>query len=515
LGVRIAMNLSVISAKWKALTKTQKTIFIVMTIAVFLSAGFFVQWFTKVEYAELFTGMEPTAAGEVVNKIQEMGVPYQLANQGTTILVPANQVYDLRLQLAASGVIASGGTGFELFDESKLGITDFERQLNYQRALQEELRRTVIQLEAVEQARVHLVIPEQSLFIRDQGKASASIVVKLAPMATLRPDQVMAIVNLVSGSVERLAVENVNIIDTQGIILSEGLFDDSGSLMVSQGKQFEQKRKFEKDLEQKVENLLRPMLGNGQAVTMVTAELDYDRREVTRIEFGESHIRSEEIIDEQHINNAEGGVVGEDNLQDLGTTYPELESGDSGSTISERVTNYELDQLQETVVYAPGRLISLSTAVAIDGTLTDEMVESIRQVVGAAIGFNPERGDQIAVMSMEFDKTALQEAEAQMTVTSLQQRKEEQMKTYIGWGFRALAAILGFILLVIIVKTLGEAFKTDPVLQRPIPVGQMEEEIEPPKPKEESVKKQEKVQKVAKDKPEETAALLRQWLMED
>lgn len=509
------MNLSVTRGKLESLSRNQKTILIVMTVAVFLSAVFFVQWLTKVEYAELFTGMEPNAAGEVVTSLQEMGVPYKLANQGTAILVPSDQVYDLRLQLAASGVFASGGTGFELFDQSKLGITDFERQLNYQRALQEELRRTIIKLEAVEQARVHLVIPEQSLFIKDQGQATASIVVKLAPMSSLRPDQVMAIINLVSGSVEKLEPQNVHVIDTQGVILSEGLFDDGGSMIVSQDKRFEQKRKFEKDLEQRVQVLLQQMLGSGKSVTMINAELDYDHREVTRIEFGQSHIRSEQTIDEQHVNSAQGGVVGQDNLQDLGTIYPELESGDSGSTISERITNYELDQFQETVVYAPGRLVSLSTAVAIDGILTDEMVESIRQVVAAAIGFNPERGDQIAVMSMEFDKRAMQEAEAQMAVMSLQEKREEQIKTYISWGFRILAIILAFILLLIIIKTLGEAFKKEPVMVQPVPIAQMEEGIEPPKPKDESVRKQEKVQKVAKEKPEETAALLKHWLMED
>lgn len=153
--------------------------------------------------------------------------------------------------------------------------------------------------------------------------------------------------------------------------------------------------------------------------------------------------------------------------------------------------------------------------MAIDGILTDEMVESIRQVVAAAIGFNPERGDQIAVMSMEFDKRAMQEAEAQMAVMSLQEKREEQIKTYISWGFRILAIILAFILLLIIIKILGEAFKKEPVMEQPVPIAQMEEGIEPPKPKDESVRKQEKVQKAAKEKPEETAALLKHWLMED
>lgn len=510
------MNLSALREKWDSLSRNKKIILVVMSVAIILSVAFFVQWLTRVEYAELFSGMEADAAGEVTTKLQELGVTYKLADQGSTILVPKNQVYDLRLQLAVSGVITSGGMGFELFNESKIGITDFERQLNYQRALQEELRRTIIQLEAVEQARVHIVIPEQSLFIKDQGQASASIVLKLAPMAMLHPDQVIAIVNLVSGSVDRLEPQNVNVIDTQGTVLSEGLFDDTTGTVVSQGKQLEQKIKFEKNLEQRVQALLQQILGSGSSVTMVTAELDYDHREVTRIEFGEAHVRSEQTLDEQHLNRGDGGVVGQEDLQDIGTIYPELDGGDSASSILEDITNYELDQTQETVIYAPGRLISLSTAVAIDGALNDEMVETIEQVVSAAIGYNPDRGDQIAVTSMEFNKSAIEEAEALMAELAETEKRQERIKLYITLGVSILAIILAFILIRMVIKSYRQTYNQEPVLGEPVTVAQMEEEIEIPVPvKDEATKRQELVQKVAQEQPGETASLLKQWLMDD
>ncbi|MEW6624303.1 MAG: flagellar basal-body MS-ring/collar protein FliF [Bacillota bacterium] len=511
------MNFAGLINKWNSLSTTQKTVLVVMILAVILASIFFVQWLLRVEYGELFTNLDVNGAAQVVNKLQEMGVPYKLTNQGTTITVPKDQIYELRLQLASSGVIASGGSGFELFDQSKLGITDFERQLNYIRALQEELRRSIIQLEAVEQARVHLVVPEQSLFIRDQGQASASIVLKLAPIATLHPSQVLAIINLVAGSVDKLDPRNVHVIDTQGRILSEGLIDDSGSFVVAQRKQYEQKRIFEREMEQRIQALLQSILGIGQSVTMVTAELDFDQREVTKIVFGDSHIRSEQIISEQHINSTgDGRPVGLDNLQDMGGIYPELDVGESSSEFQERITNYEFDQTQERVIYAPGKLVSLSTAVAVDGQLTEERINSIQSIVEAAIGFNPDRGDQIAVMSMTFDKTALQEMEDQMAVLAAQAKKEEQIKTYITWGFRGLAALFAFILLIILIRTLGEALKSEPVVVQPTALTSVEQEIEEkPKPKDEATRKQEKVKKIVQDKPEDTAALLKAWMMED
>ncbi len=511
------MNVIALREKWESFSKPQKTILIIMSISVILATAFFVHWLTRVEYAELFSGLDAQNAGQIVEKLQDMGVQYKLAEQGSTILVPANQVYDLRIQLASAGIIASGGTGFELFDESRLGITDYERHVNYQRALEEELRRSIVQLDAVEQARVHLVLPEQSLFIRDEGQASASIVLKLSPTAQLQPSQVKAIINLVAGSVEKLEPQNVHVIDTLGNTLSDGLIEDE-RFNISQSKNYEQKRLFEKDLEQRIQNVLQKVLGPGKTVTMVSAELDFDMREVTRIEFGDSHVRSEQVISEEHINRSQGGVVGQDNLQDLGTTYPELENGESASSFEESITNYELDQLQETVVYAPGKLISLSTAVAVDGNLDENMIDSIRQMVAAAIGFNPERGDQIAVMGMEFDNRALQEEEARMAVLSAQEQKEEQMKTYISYGFRALAIIFALVVLVFVARALRDALKPEPTIEAPISLAQMQEEVaatEMPRPKDEATRNREKVRKVAEEKPEETAKLLKQWLLED
>jgi flagellar M-ring protein FliF len=508
------MNFKLLKDKWESFSKTQKTIFIVMTVSIILATAFFVNWLTRVEYSELFTGLEPQSAGQVVDKLQDMGIQYKLTDQGTTILVPAEQVYDLRIELASTGVFAVGGVGFELFDQSKLGITDYERQLNYQRALQEELRRSIIQLEAIEQARVHLVLPEESLFIREQGQASASVVLKLAPMASLQPFQVKAIIDLVAGSVKNLEPQNVHVIDTQGQILSEGIVESSNGLL-TQASNYEQKRNFEKDLEKRVTRMLQQMFGPGKIVTMVSAELDFDQKEITRIEFGNSHIRSEQTLEEQFVNRANSGVVGEENLTNF-PSYPELDEGDSSGSTQESIINYELDTTQETVVYAPGKLVSLSTAVAVDGNLTEEMNDSIRQIVAAAIGFNPERGDQITVVSMDFDKSSLIEEEARMAVLSAQEQREAQIKSYISYGFRALAIIFALIVIIVLIRIIGDALRSPEPIEQPVPITQMEDELlEKPKQKDETTLKREKVKKVAQEKPKETATLLRHWMLDD
>jgi len=196
------------------------------------------------------------------------------------VLVPEDKVYELRLQLAGTGIVPSGGTGFELFDQTRLGMTDFERRLNYQRALQEELRRTIVAMEEVEQARVHLVIPESSVFIDNAPEASASVVIKLHPMASLGPNQVRGIVMLLTNSVENLRPENVNVIDMEGNVLSDQIgSNDNSSLAQNRVRQQGLQREFEKNLEDRVQRMLERIFGPGKVVTMISADLNFDERQ--------------------------------------------------------------------------------------------------------------------------------------------------------------------------------------------------------------------------------------------
>lgn len=518
--------------KWSQISTAKKSAAIVMLVSLILASYFFFQWATRVQYASLFSNMEPESAGEVVEKLKAMNMPYRLSDEGRTILVPEDKVYDLRLKLASEGVFAGGGMGFELFDESRLGTTDFERRLNFQRALQEELRRTIMQLEAVEQARVHLVLPEKSVFIEEEGQASASIVVKLKPMATLQPEQVRGIVELVANSVESLQPEDVTIVDTNSRVLTDYLAEDfNAGYTAAQIRQMELKRNFERNLETRIQRLLERMYGNGKVVTMVTAELDFNQKEVTRIEWGdEGVVRSEQLSKEENISSSDSqSPVGEEDRfpeqsvggsQEPGSidTYPTQEQNNqNSSTRTESITNYEIDKTEEKIIYAPGRLISLSTAVAVDSQLPQEKVESIKKIVAAAIGYTPERGDKISVISMEFDKKELQETQALMEKASLEQQKQARIKQWVNWGFKAIGIMLAFILALVFIRTLGSIFRgsSSPTIQQPTPVQEVEETLQEKKPKDKNVIQQEKVQKIVEEKPEDSAQILKTWLADE
>ena len=173
---RAAFSIQTLSERWQQLSNQKKIAVVILLAAVFVSLFYLGQALARPRMAPLFSGLEPADAGRITARLQELTVPYQLADEGRTILVGQDQVYEMRIQLASAGALVGGSAGFELFDQTQLGATDFNRRLDYLRALQEELRRTIVQLEEVEQARVHLALPEPSVFIQDTAEPTASIV---------------------------------------------------------------------------------------------------------------------------------------------------------------------------------------------------------------------------------------------------------------------------------------------------------------------------------------------------
>ena len=250
---------------------------------------------------------------------------------------------------------------------------------------------------------------------------------------------------------------------------------------------------------------------------MVTARMNFDLHETELLEFGESHVISEWHRDETHINNFAGGIVGDDNLADIGVIYPEIDVSESMSTIVEYINNFELDRFHRRVMYAPGRVEHLSVSVALDGAFPAETVLRFQELIAVAVGADIQRGDHVLVMNMDFPinpELAEQRARTDMELRRIHQ--EELMRMYISYAFRILAMILGFVLLMVLLRAARNAFKKEPeVVEQPIPLAEMEDGIEIPKPKTEAMKAQEKAQKIASENPEETAALLKQWLMEE
>jgi len=501
------------SKRWQLLKPGQKILAVLLGLGTIISLIFFVSLITRPAYAPLFTGLDPAEAGALVEKLKKMNVPYRLTDQGKTIEVPAKQVYETRIQLASSGALGEG-KGFELFDQTKLGVTDFEQQVQYQRALQEELRRTIVQLEEVEQARVHLVLPQKSVFVEEESPSSASIVLKLKPFAQLKPEQIKGMVQLAVGSVEGLKPENVHIIDTKGNVLNADLaFDEQAMLTQGALKQYQVKKAYEKELEKRIQQMLERIFGPGKAVAMVTADLDFDRQEVNTVTPQPGPVVSEQTITESGTAPQAGGLPGTTgNLPG----YPaQVAPAGEGYSRNETIRNYQPGSRQEKVISAPGKLRRLSVAVAVDAPVSPGVEQQVAEVVGAATGLNPARGDQLSVSTLAFDKTYQQEIEAEMARQEAEKKRAQQQKLFSA--AIAAGALILFVLAVIMIRALRRRAERGaaPEVEELKPVGELEEAAAA---KEEEVvgppSLEEQVKSLARQRPAEVADIIKVWMTE-
>ena len=251
-------------------------------------------WTQQPDMQVLFTNLNPEDAAGIVDKLKETKVPYETTGGGATILVPSAQVHELRLQLATQGLPHGGGVGFEIFDRSSIGMSDFVQKLNYRRALQGELARTIAQMPEIERARVHLATPERRLFSNDENRARASVVVSLRNGQALAKTQVNGIVHLVSSSVEGLQVKDVTVVDGHGRLLSSAAGSDDAAGLT--GSQLEYQRTVEKDIETRIQTMLERIVGVNKAVVRVSSILDFRKVETTEEKYDPNSqvVRSEQ-----------------------------------------------------------------------------------------------------------------------------------------------------------------------------------------------------------------------------
>lgn len=398
---------------WNGYTQRQRYIFLGVVIAILLSIFGISFWYgSKPDFVPLYTNLETKDAGDVVNSLKESGVQYQISEtkRGSTIYVPATQVHDVRLELATAG-LPRGNKGFELFDDSKLGVTEFQNKVNYLQALQGELTRTIEQIDIVQKARVHIVLPEDSLYKKNEKPATASIMLMLKPDEQLKPAEVKGIVNLVSHSIQGLTPENVTIVDEAGNILNE---QDDAEFLKDQRMnlqtmtQIEMTRKVRDHIQDNIQTLLDNSLGEGNAFVRVSVELDFDARSVDRQTFtpvvDESGIiRSQQDISESYNgqSSAPGGAAG------VQGNIPGYVAEDRNATSEyerkESTRNYEVNEENQKVVSSPGSIRRLTVAVLVNDTVTALQQESLLRVVTSAAGINEERGDTISVEPLPFN----------------------------------------------------------------------------------------------------------------
>ena len=509
--------------RFQSMSTTRKVALVLLLVSLVCGLYYLAPVFTRSTYAPLFTQLDPKEAGAIVEKLKAMKVNYQLTDQGQTILVPKNTVYETRIGLASSGALEGSSKGFELFDQNKIGVTDFEQQVFYQRALQEELRRTIVQLEGVQQARVHLVLPQKSVFLDDRGTPSASVALRLEPLARLKPEQVQGICNLVEGSIEGLKPENIHVIDMEGRVLSDELGKSADASLYQHASDRQQlKRNYEKDLEKRVQGVLETVLGPGKAVAMVTAEIDSTQEQVTTtVPFGDPAVVSEVTSSEKNTgSNAAGGLPGAgSNLDD---NYPELtESGSAGSySREESARNYQVGTRQETISRAPADIRRLSVAVILDSDPETAQVQTLSNTIAAAVGITPERGDQVLVSGMAFDSSLREQMNEEMNKADALAdalAKEQKQRFYIYVGTAAVCLI---VLLLIIYRILSSRSEDEEVLSvaegKVVPLKLVEKSLA--SLEDEQYKdnpQQQELKEFARKKPEDVAQMLKVWMAED
>lgn len=411
------------------------------------------------EYAVAFRGLNEQDAAAVVEALKKSNVPYRIEGDGSVIRVPASQVYEVRLEMARQGLPKGGTVGFEIFDGGQLGtlgMTDFLQRVNYQRALEGELARTIASLEPLQTARVHLVIPEPSLFLEEQKEPSASVLVQLKPGRRLDQGQIEAITHLVASSVEGLKPKNITVVDMEGEVLWRQAEEaEEAGLERASATQIEVQRMYEAEMQNRLQDLLDKTLGPDKAAVQVSVTMDWDRLETSSETYSQGGpasgvLRSSRVVEEYQGQPGAlaGGVVGLDTNSPQIPTYPGVitTTAEGGYVRRETIYNYEVSKTIQNLVKAPGSIKRMSVAVLLDESVPAEQRQSIEQMVAAAVGLDPARGDTIAVAATAFDRgfyTAQQEA------IQAAQRNELLMT-----GMKALASIIGLVLLLLFVRGL-------------------------------------------------------------
>ena len=405
---------------WNRYTQRQRYTIIGVTAAVLLAIFGISFWYGSTpDMVPLYTNLEAKDAGDVVNNLRETGVQYRIeeGKRGTTVFVPATQVHDVRLELATNG-LPRGNKGFELFDDSKLGVTEFQNKVNYLQALQGELTRTIEQIDIVQKARVHIVLPEDSLYKKNEKPATASIMLMLKPNEQLTPAEVKGIVNLVSHSIQGLTPENVTIVDEAGNILNET--EDEETLRATRFnlqamEQLRITRETRDSIQQNIQTLLDNSLGAGNAFVRVSVELDFDERKIDRQTFTPvvdeaGIIRSQQDVSESYNGTSQtpGGAAGvQGNIPGY---VAEDRNANAAYERKESTRNYEINEENQKIVSSPGTIRRLTVAVLVNDTINEIQQESLLRVVSSAAGINEERGDVISVEPLPFSTEAAEDA---------------------------------------------------------------------------------------------------------
>ncbi len=490
---------------WKRLGKAPKIIVSSVAIVAFLGILAMLTVTAKgPQYEILWSNLDLADGGAIVSELERQAIPYTLEDGGSTIKVPSEHVHKTRLSLASQGLPASGVVGFESIGSNGIWATDFERRVQYIRALSGELTRTVKSIAAVEDARVHIVLPESNVFASASKPSTAAVLLTLRPLQELNATSVKGIMNLVARSVEGLKPTEVTVMDSQGRLLSEE-YSEYG---LGSGAVYEVAYKVEKEIEKRLVSLLSPVVGPGNVVCQVRADLDMDQVSTVSTSYvtePEGTLRSVQEITESYSGSGAipFGQAGGLDVPSYGTSQAE----DSSFQRTETIKNFEVDQMVVETVEAPGKVKNLSVAVLVNKQLDTASENAITNTVVAALGLDPEMGDKISVTGVLFDHSL-----ADTIGNSMIEPTEPKFnRAYIYAAAVGVALVLGTAIIAFLARR-RKRHAEEPEYDLPLPLPK------PVLPSPEVMQRQstkESVEKLARSSPGTVAALLKTWILED
>lgn len=441
---------------WSGLDRRAQTVVIAVAVLSVAAVIGLLRAGSNLAMTPLYTDMAPEDAASVVEKLKADKIPYRLSAGGGTVQVPADKVYELRVALAKDGLPASGHVGFEIFDKSGLPGTQFSNQVNYQRAVQGELARTITAMDEIRSARVHLVLPEESLFA-PEAKATASVVVQPEGARTITPEVSAAIAQIVAGAVQGVKAEEITIADTAGRVLHGPQLGGSAGALA--GTQLEIRQQYEERLAQNLQTMLDAVLGPSKSVVRVRADLDCDTQEVHTealmpVANGRGMVTSEKLREETYQGNREGtgGVAGVE--PNLGAPAMASQQSRGGSYVQRDETReYQYSKNETQVVKAPGRVKALSVAAILDEELPSSAEQQVRQLLSAAAGVDESRGDSLAVQRMKINAAEVAKTqETELAKTAASAKWQGVARGALRYGTTLIAAVLLFMSVNMILK---------------------------------------------------------------
>ncbi|MEF8794300.1 MAG: flagellar basal-body MS-ring/collar protein FliF [Thiohalorhabdus sp.] len=525
----------------------EKQVSIALLVLMMLAGfGGLIYWANQPEYAVLYNDLDQSSAGSVVDQLEQRGVKYELSGGGSMVKVPAGEVSRVRLALAKEGVPGGDRKGYSLFDQRDVvGMSSFAQRLNYQRALEGELERTVNGLERVQSSRVHLVMPEKALFEEEQKPPSASVALQLENPANLGQDSVNGVANLVASSVEGLGADQVTVVDQNGEVLNGEKKDQPKSGAGDELLAYQ--RNIERGLEQELTSLVERVVGKGQAEVRVNAAIDDEQVKLHKVQYDpfSKAPRSKQVttkVSRDGTGGAGGPAGAEANVPEgegEGNPNPNPNGGKSSNTKKE-VTNYEISKTVRDVTRPGGGVKRLTASVLVGGQAADgeegfvargeDQLANIRELVANAAGIDPERGDQVTVKSLPIEASR-----GPATAAGLGQPD--------SWAlYTQLARYAGYVLVTLLVflfavrplmrylsegrHRLGGPQQAYPSLEGPAgegPAGaQRDEHLEQMEKRRQEIEeraaaeeeRREHVRSMVQQRQDNTASVIRQWLRE-